>query len=204
MSRRRSATRSVSEAPGDRRRRSRIPHRSRRPLRPRRHRHRTRRRRRLVPVPPARPKTAAGTTPPSDRLLLRRTIGGADHRRVAGLVDLRDRQGDRPRSTAAGTRSRRWSFPKPTTKITIPEGLDRHQIAEVVKDAGIKGDYMKATEQPPRPASTRPSTSAKDAPNLEGFLFPATYDDLPKKATVDDLVDAPARRLRAATSRRST
>ena len=36
-------------------------------------------------------------------------------------------------------------------------------------------------------ASTRRSTAPRAPPNLEGFLFPATYE-LPKKATVKDLV----------------
>jgi UPF0755 protein len=82
--------------------------------------------------------------------------------------------------------------PKPvkTTEITVPEGLDRRQIADVAKEAGLKGDYLKATEKPPKKSAFELAEyDAKSAPNLEGFLFPDTWNDLPKKATVHDLVD---------------
>jgi UPF0755 protein len=83
--------------------------------------------------------------------------------------------------------------PKPapkTTSITIPEGLDRHQIADVAKDAGLKGDYVEATKKPPKHSGfDLAEYDARGAPNLEGFLFPDTWDDLPKKPTVHDLVD---------------
>ena len=73
-----------------------------------------------------------------------------------------------------------------TKDLTIPEGLDRHQIAELAKKAGIKGDYEKATR---RFKGFDPSKyGAGNPPNLEGFLFPATYE-LPKHATVHDLIE---------------
>jgi UPF0755 protein len=77
---------------------------------------------------------------------------------------------------------------KPTQTITIPEGLDRNQIAAVAKDEGLKGDYLKATNSAPKDFKLA-KYGAKDAPNLEGFLFPDTWNDLPKKATVHDLVE---------------
>ncbi|HLM31666.1 MAG TPA: endolytic transglycosylase MltG [Solirubrobacterales bacterium] len=77
-----------------------------------------------------------------------------------------------------------------TTSITIPEGLDRDQIASVAKDAGLKGDYAEATKKPPKHSGfDLADYDAKGAPNLEGFLFPDTWDDLPKKPTVHDLVE---------------
>ena len=142
-----------------------------------------------APVPPARPKTPAGTTPPSDRLLLRRTIGGLIIGGVAclvvfGIVKVIDR------IDGGGDSKPALVVPKPTTKITIPEGLDRRQIADLVKEAGIKGDYLKATQRAPKNSGfDLAEYDANDAPNLEGFLFPDTWDDLPKKATVRDLVD---------------
>ena len=65
--------------------------------------------------------------------------------------------------------------PKPvqTKDLTIPEGLDRHQIAELAKKAGIKGDY----ESDPAIQGLRSAKyGAGNPPNLEGFLFPATYE----------------------------
>jgi UPF0755 protein len=73
-----------------------------------------------------------------------------------------------------------------TISVTIPEGYSRDQMAAVAKDAGLEGDYMKATESfngfdPGR-------YGAKDPQNLEGFLFPATYEVF-KNGDVDDLVE---------------
>ncbi|MDX6584255.1 MAG: hypothetical protein QOI10_3439 [Solirubrobacterales bacterium] len=77
-----------------------------------------------------------------------------------------------------------------TSEITIPEGLDRQQIADLAKKDGLKGDYLKATKKPPKKSGFELAKyEAKSAPNLEGFLFPDTWNDLPKKATVHDLVD---------------
>ena len=69
--------------------------------------------------------------------------------------------------------------------LTIPEGLPRSQVAPIVSEVGLQGDYEAAT------VSYRgfdPSRyGAKDPPNLEGFLFPATYE-LEPGSTVEDLV----------------
>jgi hypothetical protein len=69
--------------------------------------------------------------------------------------------------------------------VTIPEGYDRAQIAEIAKKDGLRGDYEKASRSVNGFDPSR--YGARDAQNLEGFLFPATYD-LPRKPTVDDLV----------------
>jgi YceG-like family len=74
---------------------------------------------------------------------------------------------------------------RPTISVTIPEGYSRDQIAKVAKEAGLEGDYMKETEsfkgfKPER-------YGAEDPANLEGFLFPATYE-LFKNAKAEDLV----------------
>lgn len=61
------------------------------------------------------------------------------------------------------------------SKVVIPEGFTRPQIAAAARAAHLKGDYMKASRHvggfDPRfygaPAGT---------PDLEGFLFPATYE----------------------------
>jgi UPF0755 protein len=99
---------------------------------------------------------------------------------VAGVVALADRLGGdgEPAKPAAAAKA---------STITIPEGLDRRQIADVAKDAGLRGDYVEATAKAPRGFDLA-RYGAEGAPNLEGFLFPNTWDDLPRRATVDDLI----------------
>lgn len=71
-------------------------------------------------------------------------------------------------------------------EVVIPEGLDRRQIAEEVRGS-VRGDYLKDTKTAPK--GFRIDRYAPDgAPNLEGFLFPATYE-LEKNATARALVD---------------
>jgi cell division protein YceG involved in septum cleavage len=72
------------------------------------------------------------------------------------------------------------STPKPVapvavTRVTIPEGETRAQIARIASVKGLVGNYM---------ATTRRSTlldpthygAPRGTPDLEGFLFPATYE----------------------------
>ncbi|MCB0876187.1 MAG: endolytic transglycosylase MltG, partial [Solirubrobacterales bacterium] len=73
-----------------------------------------------------------------------------------------------------------------TQDVTIPEGYTRSQIADVAKDAGLSGDYEKATAKAPKYFDIAKTGAPKDA-SLEGFLFPATYE-LERGASVDDLV----------------
>mgnify|MGYP001282348933 FL=1 len=74
-----------------------------------------------------------------------------------------------------------------TISVTIPEGLSRSETAEVVAAAGIPGDYMDATV---KVAGFNPNDYGAQgrAENLEGFLFPATYE-LKPTADVNDLVE---------------
>jgi UPF0755 protein len=60
-------------------------------------------------------------------------------------------------------------------KVVIPEGENRLQIAEIAVADGLTGGYVKASERSPllNPAAYG---APRDTPNLEGFLFPATYD----------------------------
>jgi UPF0755 protein len=60
-------------------------------------------------------------------------------------------------------------------KVVIPEGETRLQIAEIAKADGLTGSYRKAAERSP---VLNPATydAPKSTPDLEGFLFPATYD----------------------------
>ncbi|NLT06341.1 MAG: endolytic transglycosylase MltG [Solirubrobacterales bacterium] len=78
-----------------------------------------------------------------------------------------------------------------TVTVTIPEGLSRREAAATVRQSGVRGDYMAATRAAPRfPLA---EYDAQDARNLEGFLFPATYELDPGqrvKALVDQQLAA--------------
>jgi UPF0755 protein len=97
--------------------------------------------------------------------------------------------------------------PQPVVKVLVPEGETRAQIALIARAEGLRGDYLAATE-----ASALLSPAAYGAPlathDLEGFLFPATYD-MYKGAPASELVqeqlqafheDVPARALARARS----
>jgi UPF0755 protein len=59
--------------------------------------------------------------------------------------------------------------PLPTIALTVPEGYSRAQTAELAREAGLRGDYLKASE------------------GHEGFLFPDTFE-LEAHAPASDLV----------------
>ena len=74
---------------------------------------------------------------------------------------------------------------KRTTSVTIPEGYTRSQTAQLVEEDGVPGSYMKATVKSKylNPAQY----GGKGAKDLEGFLFPDTFE-LKPSAPVADLV----------------
>lgn len=92
-------------------------------------------------------------------------------------------------------------------KVLIPEGETRAQIAVLARDDGLTGSYLRASRSSPllkAPAYGAPAGTR----DLEGFLFPATYD-MYKGAPVKQLVseqleafheDVPARALARARS----
>jgi cell division protein YceG involved in septum cleavage len=76
--------------------------------------------------------------------------------------------------------SKRNSPPKPVAaptivRVLIPEGETRRQIAARAHAAGLTGSYLAASK---RSSLLNPVHYGAPAntPNLEGFLFPATYD----------------------------
>lgn len=76
--------------------------------------------------------------------------------------------------------------PPPVVRITIPEGRSRGEIAPLARQAGLRGDYRRASRSsrqldPRRYGAPRGAT-------LEGFLFPATYE-LRRGATARQLVN---------------
>jgi UPF0755 protein len=72
-----------------------------------------------------------------------------------------------------------------TITVTIPEGYSRAQTAEIAKDEGLRGSYEKASV---RSKYLSPAKyGGKGAKNLEGFLFPDTFE-LEKSASAANLV----------------
>lgn len=77
-------------------------------------------------------------------------------------------------------------LPPPTASITIAPGRSRQQLRKLLKSQGIKGNYVKETKHS---KLLDPTTygAAKSTPNLEGFLFPDTYQ-IRKPVTMSVLV----------------
>jgi uncharacterized YceG family protein len=69
--------------------------------------------------------------------------------------------------------------------VTVPEGLDRVQIAESIAGLGLSGDYLAASKSSKGFNPNR--YGANNPKSLEGFLFPATYE-LDPGASVQQLV----------------
>jgi uncharacterized YceG family protein len=65
--------------------------------------------------------------------------------------------------------------PPPVVKVLIPEGKTRAQIAQIAAADGLKDNYRVASRQSPL-LSPAAYGAPRGTPDLEGFLFPATYD----------------------------
>lgn len=76
--------------------------------------------------------------------------------------------------------------PPKTSKFTITEGRTRQEINRLLKSTSLKGSYLAATVRS-RYLNPRNYGAPKSTRNLEGFLFPATYD-IRVGAPVSDLV----------------
>jgi UPF0755 protein len=76
---------------------------------------------------------------------------------------------------------------KKTITVTIPEGLSRYEAADVIAASGLPGDYMKASIGSTLLDPDDFGAQGR-AENLEGFLFPATYE-LEPGSDAQDLVD---------------
>jgi uncharacterized YceG family protein len=90
-------------------------------------------------------------------------------------------------------------------KLVIPEGYTRRQVAQLVKEDALSGDYLTASKSSaalnPRDYGARAHT-----PDLEGFLFPATYEltaGAPVKRLVDEQLAAFEERFTSADRRRA-
>jgi UPF0755 protein len=65
--------------------------------------------------------------------------------------------------------------PPPEVRVLIPEGRTRVQIAQTAAADGLKGSYRLASRRSPL-LDPRTYGAPAGTPDLEGFLFPATYD----------------------------
>jgi cell division protein YceG involved in septum cleavage len=75
----------------------------------------------------------------------------------------------------AGSSSERRLPAATIVRVVIPEGATRLQIAQVAASAGLKGSYRGATKRSPLLSMAQYGAPA-GTHDLEGFLFPATYD----------------------------
>ena len=141
------------------------------------------------PQPPESPLPLADGPPPPPP---RRPSEATQRRRLAALFGvlalialvaaagvLISQRNDEPVPPPTTTKARK------TISVTIPEGYDRSQVAGVAKEAGLEGDYEKATRSSGAIDLNR--YGAQGADSLEGFLFPATYE-LYEGAEVESLV----------------
>jgi len=65
--------------------------------------------------------------------------------------------------------------PPAVVKVLIPEGKTRAQIARIAAADRLQGSYAAASRRSPL-LSPSAYGAPRGTPNLEGFLFPATYD----------------------------
>ncbi|MCP9490572.1 MAG: endolytic transglycosylase MltG [Solirubrobacteraceae bacterium MAG38_C4-C5] len=77
--------------------------------------------------------------------------------------------------------------PTDVVDVVIPEGLSRGEIAPIVEEAGIEGDYEDASESFEGFSPRGDFDAPEGTDTLEGFLFPATYE-LAADADAEDLV----------------
>ena len=84
---------------------------------------------------------------------------------------------------------------KEVRTVVIPEGLSRPEAAGVTSADGIGGDYLSASVRSPGFDPNRYGAQGR-ARNLEGFLFPATYE-LPPDVDARGLVEAQLDAFRA-------
>jgi UPF0755 protein len=72
---------------------------------------------------------------------------------------------------------------KKVTTVSIPEGYSRSQAAQLVEEDGLEGDYTKETVRSKYLDPAR--YGGKGAKDLEGFLFPDTFELKPGAPTAD-------------------
>jgi uncharacterized YceG family protein len=76
----------------------------------------------------------------------------------------------------------------PVLNVTLPEGPSRRELAPLVRQAGVRGDYLAASARSAR-LDPRDLGAPSRTRTLEGFLFPSTYELRRTQATARRLVD---------------
>lgn len=73
-------------------------------------------------------------------------------------------------------------------RLTIPEGWNLRQIAQYCQEEGLfsAADFLRLADRPPQ--GLRPWLTS-DIPNLEGFLFPDTYEVVVGVTTPESLIN---------------
>jgi UPF0755 protein len=117
---------------------------------------------------------------------LRAKLGGRGEDLKSGSFTLRE---DMTYAAALDALSQNPA-PPPVLRVTVPEGRAREETAPIARQAGIEGDYLRASRSAPGFDPRR--YHAPKGATLEGFLFPATYE-LKRDATAQDLVAAQLR-----------
>ena len=77
-------------------------------------------------------------------------------------------------SLSSGSHAKTTALPA-VVNVLIPEGENRLQIAEIAKAKGLTGSYRRASEHSPLLDPAKYGAPSP-TPDLEGFLFPATYE----------------------------
>jgi uncharacterized YceG family protein len=76
----------------------------------------------------------------------------------------------------------------PVLNVTLPEGPSRREAAPLVRQAGVRGDYLAATRSSSK-LRPRDYGAPRSTDTLEGFLYPATYELRRSDATAGRLVN---------------
>jgi UPF0755 protein len=84
----------------------------------------------------------------------------------------------------------------PTIDVTLPEGPSRRELAPRVKAAGVRGSYVDASASS-KLLKPRTYGAPKGTKNLEGFLFPDTYQLRSRTATAKTLVNLQLRQFKS-------
>jgi UPF0755 protein len=90
-------------------------------------------------------------------------------------------------SFAAALDALERGVPPNITVVQLPEGLSRREVAPIVKESGVPGNYLRASRR--HPALDPRRYGAPRRRSLEGFLFPASYE-LRKGRPARGLVEA--------------
>jgi uncharacterized YceG family protein len=109
--------------------------------------------------------------------------------KLDGVSDIKPGRYLLPRDSSYGdalAALQKGPAPARTTDITITEGRTRHEVDRLLRNTSLQGSYLAATRHS---AILRPQQfgAPRSVHNLEGFLFPATYQ-VPVGAPVGSLV----------------